>query len=257
MELGATSGALLVAFLITLLELTEVVAIVYALGASSSSMRQGALGAICGVVFVSLVTLATGVAILHFASQAEVYLLLISAVLLWGFGIFLFRSTVKSYFKEATKKKASEEKASKSVVDELGSKALFSGGFSIGSVETLEAMIVLLALATGGYGTEAIVGFVAGCAVLLVLGYVLHDSIRKVKVPPLKLIGTTLLFTFAIFWSGEALQDSTSFSWPTLGTQVPDVVLAPIFVLTLIVVWLAVRFRVQQKVAKASASASS
>jgi uncharacterized membrane protein len=253
MQLGSAGGALLVAFLITVLELTEVVAIVYALGSASRSMRQGVLGAVSGVVFVSLLALVTGVAIEQFASQAETILLVVSAVLLWGFGVVLFRSTVKSYFKEAVKKKEGGEKESHSIVDEFSSKALFSGGFSVGAVETLEAVIVLLALTGAGFGMEAMTGFVAGCCLLLALGYILHDRIRKVKVPPLKWIGTTLLFTFALFWSGESMEDAGWFNWPTFGTQVTDIVLAPIFVVVLVVVWFAVQYRVKQRLAETPA----
>jgi uncharacterized membrane protein len=253
MELGSAAGALLVAFLITVLELTEVVAIVYALSASNRSMRQGVLGAISGVVFVSLLALVAGVVIVQYQSVAETILLIVSALLLWGFGIVLFRSTIKSYFKEALKKKGTGDKGSQPVTDELGSKALFSGGFSVGAVETLEAVIVLLALTAGGYGDEAVIGFIAGGALLLILGYVLHDSIRKVKVPPLKWVGTTLLFTFAIFWSGESMEDAGWFNWPTFGTNFSDIVLVPIFVLTLVAVWYAVNFRVGQKLAKVAA----
>jgi uncharacterized membrane protein len=249
MDIGALVAALFAAFLVTVLELTEVVALVYALGASSRDMRPGVYGAFIGVAFVSLLTLGTGVAILRFASQATFYLTVVSALILWCFGMFFFRSTVKTYYKEARRRNGLEVKGKKSILDEVGAKALFSGGFSVGCVETLEAMIVLLALSTGGFGMEAVIGFIAGGALLLVLGYLLHEQVRKIKVAPLKWFGSTMIFTFAIFWSGEALEHVGPFEWPTLLTQFPDIFLVPLFVVVLVTVWLAVNVRVQQKLA--------
>ena len=248
MDIGTVVASLFAAFLVTVLELTEVVALVYALGASSRDMRPGVYGAFIGVAFVSLLTLGTGVAILRFASQATFYLTVVSALILWCFGIFFFRSTVKTYYREARKRNGLEVKGKRSLLDEVGAKALFSGGFSIGCVETLEAMIVLLALSTGGCGMEAFFGFIAGGVLLLVLGYMLHEQIRKIKVAPLKWFGCTMIFTFAIFWSGEALEHVGPFEWPTLLTQFPDIFLVPLFVLTLVTVWLLVNYRVGQKI---------
>jgi tetratricopeptide (TPR) repeat protein len=172
----------------------------------------------------------------------------LSALILWVFGVFFFRSTVKTYYREARKKYGLENKRKKSIMDEIGAKALFTGGFSVGSVETLEAMIVLLALTTGGFGWEALFGFIGGGVLLLTLGYMLHEQIRKIKVAPLKWFGSTMIFTFAVFWTGEALDYLKVFEWPTLLNQYPDIFLIPLFVLTLFAVWLAVDIRVEQKI---------
>ncbi len=48
-----------------------------------------------------------------------------------------------------------------------------------------------------------------------------HERIRRIKVPWLKLGATSLLFTFAVFWGGEAV----GYSWPGA-----DLVLIPLFV---------------------------
>lgn len=247
MDIGNAAGALIVAFLITVLELTEVVAIVYALGASAEDMRPGIHGALSGVALVGLVALATGVAIAHFLGPVTLYLLIVSALLLWGFGFFLLRSTVKTYFREAKKHlpTASRDTAG----EDLSSKALFSGGFSVGSVETLEAVIVLLALTAGGYGLEALLGFLAGGALLATLGYLLHENIRKVKVPQMKWIGTSLLFTFAVFWTGEALVDQGVFAWPSLGPLPVDLLILPILGVALLIIRGVVSLRVASKMA--------
>ncbi len=63
---------------------------------------------------------------------------------------------------------------------------------------------MLIALAAAGYGFSAIVGAVAAGILLVIAASLVHDKIRKIKVPWLKLGGTALLFAFAIFWAGEA-----------------------------------------------------
>ncbi|MGI0129764.1 MAG: hypothetical protein ACREEC_06400, partial [Thermoplasmata archaeon] len=71
--------ALIVAFLITVLELTEVVALVFALSADQASVRPVALGAAGGTAVVSVVALAFGAALVAFPHD---YLLWASALVL-------------------------------------------------------------------------------------------------------------------------------------------------------------------------------
>jgi uncharacterized membrane protein len=188
--------ALIVAFLITLLELTEVVALVFALSADQTSVRPVALGAVSGTAVIGVIALAFGAVLIAFP---HAYLLWASAVVLAAFGVFLFRSTLKSYRRAAAASApgASPPAARHQIVQ-------FGGGFSVGAVESTEAVIVLLALAAAGYGFSALIGAVAGGVVLVVAAAAVHEKIRKIKVPWLKLGGTALLFSFAIFWAGEA-----------------------------------------------------
>jgi Ca2+/H+ antiporter, TMEM165/GDT1 family len=51
---------------------------------------------------------------------------------------------------------------------------------------------------------------------------VVHERIRRIKVPLLKLGATSIVFAFAVFWSGEAL----GVSWP-----LSDLFLVPLFLL--------------------------
>ena len=73
-----------------------------------------------------------------------------------------------------------------------------------------KAIIVLLALAAAGYGFSALVGAVAGGALLVVVALSVHDRIRRIKVPWLKVGGTSVVFAFAVFWGGEA----AGVNWP-------------------------------------------
>ena len=206
--------ALVVAFLITLLELTEVVALVFALSADQASVRPVAWGAVSGTTLVGLIALGFGAVLVAFPHS---YLLWASAVVLAGFGLYLFRSTVRSYRRVA---EASRPGGPPSLPPRRNL-VQFGGGFSVGAVESTEAVIVLIALAAAGYGFSALVGAVAGGIVLVVAAATVHDRIRKIKVPWLKLGGTALLFSFALFWAGEA----AGVAWPG-----GDLILVPLVV---------------------------
>jgi uncharacterized membrane protein len=204
--------ALIVAFLITLLELTEVVALVFALSADQSTIRPVAWGAVSGTALVGLIALGFGAVLVAFPHN---YLLWASAIVLTGFGLFLFRSTLRTYRRAAA---AASGPASSPPRRDL---VQFGGGFSVGAVESTEAVIVLIALAAAGYGFSALVGAVAGGVVLVIAAAAVHEKIRKIKVPWLKLGGTALLFSFALFWGGEA----AGFPWPG-----GDLILIPLVV---------------------------
>ncbi len=210
--------AILVAFLITLLEMTEVVALVFALSADHHTVTHGALGAVGGTTAVALVALGFGALLLAFPRN---YLLWASAIVLLGFGIFLFRSTLRTYRRAQglAPQKPGHGPGS-------GSALQFAGGFSVGAVEATETVVVLLALVAAGYGFSAIVGALVAGLVLVVATAVVQDRIRKIKVPLLKLGATSLLFSFAVFWGGEAV----GYTWPG-----GDLFLVPLFVVALTV----------------------
>ena len=193
--------ALLAAFLITVLEMTEVVALVFALAADHTTVRHGALGAVGGTAVVAAIALGFGAILIAFP---RAYLLWGSAAVLAGFGAFLFRSTLRTYRRRRDASTSSVAPTAKQTV------AQFAGGFSVGTVESTETVIVLLALAAAGYGLSALVGAVLGGALLVVVALVVHDRIRRIKVPWLKVGATAVVFSFALFWGGEA----AGVSWP-------------------------------------------
>jgi uncharacterized membrane protein len=212
--------ALVVAFVITVVEMTEVVALVYALSAEHQTIAHGAYGAVSGTTVVALIALGFGAAIVAFPRQ---YLLWASALLLLAFGVFLFRSTVRTYrrARAAGAPRAAPPPSAKRDA------AQFAGGFSVGAVEATETVVVLVALAAAGYGVSALVGALLGGTVLVVAAVLVHERIRRIKVPTLKLGATSMLFTFAVFWTGEAV----GFSWPR-----GDLALIPLFVVALLIV---------------------
>jgi uncharacterized membrane protein len=210
------------AFLITLLEMTEVVALVFALSGGGSELRSAIYGALSGVALVGVIALVAGAALDRLPPS---YLLGPSAIVLAGFGVFLFRSTLRAY------RRAQAAKSGTAAPYEPHPVVQFGAGFSVGVVETTEAVIVLLALAAPGYGLTTIAGAVIAGAILVVLAWALHGQIRKIKVPVLKAAATALLFTFSVFWAGEALH----VAWPG-----DDLFLLPLFVVAVILVRVAI-----------------
>ncbi len=227
--LGVAAGPLLAAFLIILVEMTEVVALVFALSADHGSVRQGALGAVAGSATIAVAAAGFGALILRLPTD---WLLLAAAVALAGFGMFLFRSTLKSYRRTRAAAVAS---GTPPVSPTTRAHAIqFAGGFSIGAIEMTEAVIVLLALTAAGYGLSALIGAIAGVVVLVVVAAMLHERVRRIKSAQLKLVATSLLLSFAVFWGGEAF----GVSWPGA-----DLILIPLFFAFLAVCWVLIRWR--------------
>ena len=74
------------------------------------------------------------------------------------------------------------------------------------------------------------------------------------KVPPLKWIATSLLFTFAVFWTVESLGNLGVISWPSTIHGIPsDIVLVPFFIVSFLAVRVAILLRLDRdrKAAKA------
>jgi Ca2+/H+ antiporter, TMEM165/GDT1 family len=195
---GIALAAVLLAFALTIIEMTEVVALVFALGAERGALRPAALGAVAGVAGVSGVALVVGVGL---EALPRGPLLGGAAVTLFLFGIFLYRSTRKAYRRA---------RAPASAAPPVPSHLHFAGGAVVGSVEATEVVIVLVALAAGGNGFSALLGSVAAGILLVVIAAVIHERIRRIKVPTLKFAATSALFSFAVFWGAEAI----GFQWP-------------------------------------------
>jgi uncharacterized membrane protein len=210
--------AVAAAFLIVLVEMTEVVALVFALSADARSVRHGALGAIAGTAVVGAVALAFSAALLR---VPHTWLLIGSAVVLAVFTVFLFRSTLKAYRRARARAGGAPPTAP------VGRGLLFAGGFTVGATEASEAVVVLIALAAGGYAQEALLGAAVAGVLLVGVAALVHERIRRIKVPWLKLGATALVFAFAAFWAGEA----GGIVWPS-----DDLFLLPLFAVGLLVI---------------------
>ncbi len=209
--------AIVAALVVTVLELTEVVALIFALGADHGTVRHGALGAAAGVAVVGGIALGAGALLLALPVKD---LLWGSAVLLAAFGAFLFRSTLKAYRRRRASAGPPSPKGSAVALQ-------FAGGFTVGSVETTEAVVVLLALTAAGYGGAALLGAVVGGVGLVVAALAVHERIRKIKGSWLKLGATSMVFSFSVFWAGQAV----GVAWPE-----QDLFLIPLFLVALVIV---------------------
>ena len=207
----------MLAFLVTLIEMTEVVILVFALSAERSTLRTAAIGAAAGSALVGGIAAVAGGALSTIPSPA---LLAASALVLWAFAVFLFRSTLRTY-------RWSHQPTDDPSGDRGAAPAHFAGGFSVGAVETTEAAVVLVPLAAGGQALAALLGAVAAGVTLAVAVGLVHEKIRRIKTPWLKLGATSLLVAFATLWTGEAL----GVAWPF-----GDLFLLPLFALALVLV---------------------
>lgn len=210
-------GAFVTALLVTVVEMTEVVALVFALAADHDTVRHGALGAAGGTAFIGVLALSVGFFLIRLPDNL---LLWAATLVLFGFGLFLLRSTRRTYRRQRLRAGGAPAPASHAGLQ-------FAGGFSIGAVEATETVVVLLALAAGGAWFSAVLGAAVGGAVLVGVASVLHERVRRVKVPALKLGATSLLFAFAVFWAGEAAR----YPWPGA-----DLILLPLFLVALVLV---------------------
>jgi uncharacterized membrane protein len=195
---GVDVAALLLAFTLTIIEMTEVVALVFAIGAEGGALRPAALGAVTGVAGVSVVAAVLGVGL---EALPRAPLLAGAAVTLFLFGIFLYRSTRKAYRRaRAPPAPAPPSKAG----------VHFAGGATVG--------------AAGGNGFSALIGAVLAGALLVAIALVVHERIRRIKVPTLKFGATSALFAFSVFWGSEA----AGVQWPGPASYA-DLWLLPLF----------------------------
>ncbi|MCI4322629.1 MAG: hypothetical protein L3K03_01160 [Thermoplasmata archaeon] len=215
-------AAFLLALVIVLIEMTEVVVLVFAINAGEGSLRHAAAGAAAGTAVVAGAAIATGAVIERLPAD---WLLGVAAILLAGFGIVLARSTRKAYRKAALARLQPAGTAAP-----MHRAVQFAGGFTAGAVETLEAVVVLLSLSAAGEGTSAVVGALTAGAILVVATFLVQERVRRIKVPQLKLFGTGMLFSFATFWAGSAL----GVNWPG-----SDLILIPfvLVAMTLVRLW--------------------
>ncbi|HTT26585.1 MAG TPA: hypothetical protein VMH90_06480 [Thermoplasmata archaeon] len=222
---GIDIAAVLLAFALTIIEMTEVVALVFAIGAERDALRPAAAGAVAGVAGVSAIALAVGVGL---EALPRGPLLGGAALTLFLFGIFLLRSTLRAY-------RRARAPATEGPPKWAG--LHFAGGAVVGSVEATEVVIVLVALAAGGHGFSALVGAVLAGVLLVGVALVVHERIRRIKVPTLKFAATSALFSFAAFWGAEAV----GFRWPGPSAYV-DLWLLPLFAVSAAVLEAIVRF---------------
>jgi Ca2+/H+ antiporter, TMEM165/GDT1 family len=201
----------LAAFVGSLIELVEVLAVVLVVGrvAGWRNALAGA-GSAVGLVAVASLALGSGLALIP-ARPLE----LLAGVILLGFGQAWARSVIRYYGGVAEAPDEDDERL-RERLERDGRRggwdivALVTA-FKSSLVESFEIAIVVIGLGTaGGNWFEAIGGALLAAVVLICSALWLRASLERVPVRPAKFIAATLLMGFGTYWLGEGI----GFAWP-------------------------------------------
>jgi len=184
-------GVFLASLGISLLELSEagaVAAIYHNILKNSKPFFYAVLGIL--VVFIPVFTLGKLIYLVPLR-----YFLLAAAVILFYFGYRLIRSA-RRYFKKLfkIKKEEGEEKEGAGVV------------FTVSAVEGLEAALVILALIPKSY-SSALLGAVIAGILVVILTATLREQIARIRLPHLKFVLSSLLFSLGTMLFSEIFFD--------------------------------------------------
>jgi Ca2+/H+ antiporter, TMEM165/GDT1 family len=211
-----------VAFLLTMaaataavgIEMLEALAIVLAVGVARG-FRDALLGALAAVVAVILLCLALGPALLADADLHFLRVLIGSLLLLFGLewlrkGVLRMagrRRRSSSYDEFLAERDELAALPSTGGADWAARLVAFKGVF----LEGLEVGLIVLALGgTPGRLTPALLGTAAALVVVVGIGAVLHEPLRRLPETQLKLGVGVALTTFGTFFTAEGLR----VEWP-------------------------------------------
>jgi uncharacterized membrane protein len=192
-------GVFFAAFGISLLELSEAGAVTAIYQGIYRGFRP-VLYALAGVLLVPTFTVGRYIVYLPLD-----YVLAASAVILFYFGYRLLRSA-RRYFKRVARGGGGEE--------ERGDLAVV---FTVSAIEAFEASLVLIALIPRSYAS-ALIGTLIASAIVIVLTALIKDQIARIRLPHLKYVLSSLLFSLGTLWAMEIV-----------GLDVTDLVLIPLF----------------------------
>lgn len=183
-------GVFFASFAISLLELSEAGAVA-AIYHNILKNFKPFLYAILGILVVLIPTFTLGRYIYLVPLN---YFLLVAGVILFYFGYRLIRSA-RRYFKRQFKvKKEEDEKEGVGVV------------FTVSAVEGLEASLVILALIPKSY-SSALIGAVIAGVLVIILTAIMKAQIAKIRLPHLKFVLSSLLFSLGTMWFAEVFLD--------------------------------------------------
>jgi uncharacterized membrane protein len=192
-------GVFFAAFGISLLELSEAGAVTAIYQGIYRGFRP-VLYALAGVLLVPTFTVGRYIVYLPLD-----YVLAASAVILFYFGYRLLRSA-RRYFKRVARGGGGEE--------ERGDLAVV---FTVSAIEAFEASLVLIALIPRSYAS-ALIGTLIASAIVIVLTALIKDQRARIRLPHLKYVLSSLLFSLGTLWAMEIV-----------GLDVTDLVLIPLF----------------------------
>ncbi len=201
----------LAAFVGSLIELVEVLAVVLVVG-RVAGWRNALVGAGSAVALVAVAALVVGRGLALIPARP---LELIAGAILLGFGQAWARSVTK-YYGGTLKPSADDDVRLQERLARNGGRGGWDAvagvmAFKSSLLESFEIAIVVIGLGTaGGAWAEAIGGALVASVALVFVAFWLRASLERVPVKPAKFIASTLLMGFGTYWVGEGL----GFEWP-------------------------------------------
>jgi len=207
----AASAAVLAAFLASLVEAVEALTIVLSV-ATVRGWKPAALGALAGVVTLALIVLLLGPFLdrvpLH-ALQLAIGVLLLLFGMRWlrkailrAAGVIPLHDEAAVFAAETAALRAHTQR-----LDWLAGLASYKAML----LEGLEVVFVVIAVGAGrGLLVPASVGALAACALVVLVGLIVHRPLARVPENTLKFTVGVMLSAFGLFWTGEGL----GVAWP-------------------------------------------
>ena len=208
---AAASAAVLAAFLSSLVEAVEALTIVLSV-ATVRGWKPAALGALAGVVTLALIVLLLGPFLdrvpLH-ALQLAIGVLLLLFGMRWlrkailrAAGVIPLHDEAAVFAAETAALRAHTQR-----LDWLAGLASYKAML----LEGLEVVFVVIAVGAGrGLLVPASIGALAACALVVLVGLIVHRPLARVPENTLKFTVGVMLSAFGLFWTGEGL----GVAWP-------------------------------------------
>ena len=203
---AAASAAVLAAFLSSLVEAVEALTIVLSV-ATVRGWKPAGLGALAGIGTLALIVILLGPFLdlvpLH-ALQLTIGVLLLLFGMRWLRKAILRAAGVIALHDE-TAVFASETAALRAHTQRLDWLAGLAS-YKAMLLEGLEVVFVVIAVGAGrGLLVPASIGALAACALVAVVGLIVHRPLARVPENTLKFTVGVMLSAFGIFWTGEGL----------------------------------------------------
>src|SRR5438132_3642915 len=207
----AASAAVLVAFLSSLVEAVEALTIVLSV-ATVRGWKPAGLGALAGIATLALIVILLG----PFLDRVPLHALQLTiGVLLLLFGMRWLRKAILRAAGVIALHDETEVFAANTAALRAHTRRLdwLAGLASYKALllEGLEVVFVVIAVGAGrGLLVPASIGALAACALVAVVGLIVHRPLARVPEHALKFTVGVMLSAFGLFWTGEGL----GVSWP-------------------------------------------
>ena len=232
LSLAHAGTAIVSAFLGSLVEAVEALTIVLAVG-TVRGWRPALAGTAAGLGFLALLVLAFGPLI---ARLPIATLQLAVGVLLLLFGMRWLRKAILraggAIALHDEERTFAEESSRLRSVDAVATLAAFKAVV----LEGLEVVFIVLAVgAAGGLLVAASLGAIAACALVAIVGVLVHKPLARIPENLLKFAVSVLLSAFGAFWVGEGL----GFAWPGDDLAIPGIAALFLMVAGACAAWIA------------------